>query len=255
MPKALADDQQQFQARPPAWKESKEEAEKFQQSVDNRSNPTRPPTLTKFIMDEIMAQANRESDTLKGEMEDVFKDTGGVKPDPDLIVPWKDVNERIEKGKAAGKDMALLEAALDTIQCHVKMAYGHYKEQKQQAVNDNAKAARTKMYNSSKTEFTNIPIAIRQDALRAASKEFAAKPSSDEIFILSQEEIARLRASYAYLHDSEQGRRGWSRFPWDVAMRELCAIKARAVGQGQTKTVSQDFYSRFTMKPSSSRRP
>jgi len=72
---------------------------------------------------------------------------------------------------------------------------------------------------------------------------------------MSEEEIARLRASYAYVYDSKQHERGagWSRFPWDVAMRELCAIKAQAVGR--TKTVSEDFYARFYMKQSFSGRP
>jgi len=99
--------------------------------------------------------------------------------------------------------------------------------------------------------FTDLPIELRQDVLRASAKEFASKPRPEDV-LFSEEEIARLRASYAYLLDSQQEKKGWSRFPWDVSMRELCAIKARALGP--TKTVTENFYARYYMKQSSSRR-
>ncbi|KZP15901.1 hypothetical protein FIBSPDRAFT_934919 [Athelia psychrophila] len=100
------------------------------------------------------------------------------------------------------------------------------------------------------TRFTDLSIEVRQDILRVVAMDFAAGPLLGEIFI--QKEIARLRASYAYLYDSEQQSQKWSRFPWDVCTQDLRDIKAHALGM--TKTCTQDLYTRFTMKHSSFRR-
>ncbi|KZP15880.1 hypothetical protein FIBSPDRAFT_934906 [Athelia psychrophila] len=83
---------------------------------------------------------------------------------------------------------------------------------------------------------TDLSIEVRQDILRAAAMDFAAEPSPDEIFIQSQEGIARLRASYACLYDSEQQSQKWSRFPWDVCTRDLHDIKAHTLYMTKTCT-------------------
>jgi RNA-dependent RNA polymerase len=57
-------------------------------------------------------------------------------------------------------------------------------------------------------------------------------------FFMQDEEIASLRASYAYKYDHSKWHEGTG-FPWDVAMRELGAIKARVTGGH--KTVTGDF--------------
>ena len=62
-----------------------------------------------------------------------------------------------------------------------------------------------------------------------------------EIFV----EVARLRASYAYLYDWTK-KQGGTRFPWNVAMRELGAIKLRA--RQDFKPISQDFYEKMMMR-------
>jgi hypothetical protein len=66
---------------------------------------------------------------------------------------------------------------------------------------------------------------------------------------MADEEVARVRASYAYFHDFELrkycGQSNFTRFPFDVAMRELCGIKART---GRYKAVSGEFYDQFKMK-------
>ncbi|TRM60307.1 RNA dependent RNA polymerase-domain-containing protein [Schizophyllum amplum] len=71
--------------------------------------------------------------------------------------------------------------------------------------------------------------------------------------IFEEAHIRRLAASYAYVHDWKEKRPfansivgdGWSRFPWNVAFRELCHIKADAVGY--SKTVMMSFYERFKL--------
>ena len=98
-------------------------------------------------------------------------------------------------------------------------------------------------------EFTNCNIVDRQDVLRKSSKFFQEHPTPEEMEVFTDpEEIARLRASYAYLHDLEMHKYKepkWSRFPFDVAARELCAIKANALGA--SKTVTRAFYEKYKL--------
>lgn len=95
--------------------------------------------------------------------------------------------------------------------------------------------------------FTTRSIETRQDQLRRMSREFAGGPSVAETFAYSREEVARLRASYAYLYDwTRKSSNGGSRFPWNVAMRDLGDIKLKA--RKDFKPISQDFYEKMTMR-------
>jgi len=95
--------------------------------------------------------------------------------------------------------------------------------------------------------FTTRSIESRQDQLRRMSREFAGGPSAAETFAYSREEVARLRASYAYLYDwTRKSCVGGSRFPWSVAMRDLGDIKLKA--RKDFKPISQDFYEKMSMR-------
>ncbi|KAF8197621.1 hypothetical protein BJ912DRAFT_1056008 [Pholiota molesta] len=87
-----------------------------------------------------------------------------------------------------------------------------------------------------RSRFTELPIEVRQDELRSSRGPDDAT-------------LSRWRASYAYLYDAEQnlknGKQGWSRFPWNVAFRALCTIKAAALGPYQV--VTSNFYERFKL--------
>ena len=54
--------------------------------------------------------------------------------------------------------------------------------------------------------------------------------------------LARYCASYAYKYDAEVSFGKWSRFPWNVAFREL---KASALGP--YKAVTSNFYGQFKL--------
>jgi hypothetical protein len=95
-------------------------------------------------------------------------------------------------------------------------------------------------------KFTNRKIESRQDQLRWLSREFVGGPPADETLVFSPEEVARLRASYAYVYDWGDGKYGGTRFPWNVAMRELGEIKLRA--RKDFKPISQDFYEKMSMR-------
>ncbi|KAJ7665536.1 RNA dependent RNA polymerase-domain-containing protein [Mycena rosella] len=108
-----------------------------------------------------------------------------------------------------------------------------------------------------------LPIERKQDILRELSRDLATGPpglSMDAVRdflyavvatgadgLAGQDEAARIKASYAYFYDSEQAWTKWSRFPWNVAFRELCLIKCRS-RKTSLKPVNSEFYERFTMK-------
>ena len=96
-----------------------------------------------------------------------------------------------------------------------------------------------------KSWFTTRSIERRQDRLRRMSHEFVSGPPGGETWVFGVEEVARLRASYAYLYDWTR-KPGGTRFPWNVAMRELGLIKLRA--RKDFKPISQEFYEKMSMR-------
>jgi hypothetical protein len=118
--------------------------------------------------------------------------------------------------------------------------------------------------------FTSLPIVERQDILRSLSAEYAADvhavfercPSFDSIA-----SIRKVAASYAYLSTYDKKRESrlafppsllhlslsraetkfpvLSRFPYDVAFRDLAAIKAEATGT--SSTIAREFSERFVL--------
>lgn len=111
------------------------------------------------------------------------------------------------------------------------------RDRHREAVSNCGTPAKKKNY---KDNFTKLPIEARQNQLRSISKQFAAGPS--DLLYFDVEGVKRVRASYAYLCDYElsKGRVRWTRFPWDVAMRDLCEIKAKR--NGNSKTLMGSFY-------------
>lgn len=94
-------------------------------------------------------------------------------------------------------------------------------------------------------DFTQRRIETRQDQLRHVSREFVGGPPAADVFVFSPEEIARLRASYAYLYDWQTHHDGGTRFTWNVAFDELGEIKLRA--HKDFKPISRTFYEKMTM--------
>jgi hypothetical protein len=78
--------------------------------------------------------------------------------------------------------------------------------------------------------FTELSIQTRQDILRSVSRSFDSFPPREDkgfnLKFFSYREAVRVRASIAYYYAWHM-QHGPSRFPWDVAMRELCDIKAK----------------------------
>lgn len=82
--------------------------------------------------------------------------------------------------------------------------------------------------------------AQRRVQLREICQEFASLGVGTMDSPWSDESLRIARASCAYVCDANSTRRGGSDngFAWHVAMRDLCMIKAKAIGNGNTFTVS-----------------
>jgi len=103
--------------------------------------------------------------------------------------------------------------------------------------------------------FASRTITSRQDALRRLSQRYTNGPAAASVPILTQfNMLEHVKASYAYhwdwkvderpanqrsLHGGLHGDRG-TNFPFDMAMRTLCDIKAKAASEGYD-TILQTF--------------
>lgn len=187
----------------------------------------------KFIMDVLVSAAKQESVQALRHLDQIFAPLAS-ELDPHLAQPWQDAVASAERGSAEAvkrkrKDLSI-------ISLHVKSVYKEHKQ-----LGGNAKSG-----SGGGVAFTNQPIEARQDWLRSISKKFAAFPRPEDMDIDSMIDaatIARLRASYAYCFDYEESKASWSRFPWNVAMRDLCTLKASALGP--YKTLTNGFYERL----------
>ncbi|KAG5644364.1 hypothetical protein DXG03_008661 [Asterophora parasitica] len=218
--------------RGPMWKDKKPSKVKSEwHYVKNEPYTKRGPDSEfisgPFVMDVLDNQARKEKDRMLQILEEIFKPLEDM-TDQDLIRPWMDAVESAKQGspdlvRAKQKDLL-------TIAQHVETMYEVHRK-------------------DVKHSFTTWAIERRQDTLRGHSQRFATFPTlKDMEVIMDAGSISRLRASYAYVYDLEQRRsfqQKWSRFPWDVALRDLCEIKAHSLGP--SKTVTNSFYERFRL--------
>lgn len=236
----MKNDAKSYQKRPPKWKETEEERDRFHASGQNENNLQRPHSLGRFIMDELHKQAESEGDQWLARIENHFESPNRCKIDEDLAAPW---NKAIELSNrwTTEENNTRMKHELEAIAEHVR---GVYTDHRGSLASPN-KVSRTSPKKGAR--FSGLPIEVRQDAIRRLSRQFVSFPPPGK-FLMQDEEIARVRASYAYRYDHEARCSGWTRFPWDVAMRELGAIKARATGRH--KTIASEFYDHFNMKHS-----
>ncbi|KAG1749874.1 RNA dependent RNA polymerase-domain-containing protein [Suillus paluster] len=220
LPEVVKRDTKLYQKRSPEWKETIEETTR----ETNEINVQRPRGMKAFVMDVILSHA-RSHRTLKlQQVDSTFPKTHGHR-DSSLSKPWQDAELRVQRARGSNSDAAfMMGAELSNIREHVEKIYKEYKK-------------------SIRRDFTGLKIERRQDILRSLARDFAVAPDPSSFLLFSSEEVARLKASYAYIHCNDS-----SQFPWDVAMRELGMIKARSLGP--SKTVALGFYERFVLKRS-----
>lgn len=240
----------------PPWKEIDRDLTAGQSSGFLLSRQSQSP----FVMDILCDAVKQVKDDCLRQIEERFNSLPKVK-DLDLVAPWQDAEARTNEMLSKPEQKTIGEAhqrAMDSIKAHVvrvhelsakllntKNAGARASTGGVVGVDVGAGKGKGKSSKRGGADFSHWSIETRQDRLRSVSREFVGGPPSEETFVFSQEEVARLRASYAYLYDWErQG--GGSRFPWNVAFDELGSIKLRA--HKDFKPISRDFYEKMSIR-------
>jgi RNA-dependent RNA polymerase len=210
--------------------------------ADNRVPLVRPQRLGPFIMDEIFDHSKWEENNLKKHLENFCQENVSHSKDPHLAAPYEEAEMKLQ-----GPAQAFYTADLNKIKDHVVRMYHEHKKQLGQSHGPPTNT-------QSGADFSSRNITTRQDVIRKLSRQFARFPDPSTMYMTS-DTVAKVKASYAYIYDWEQNRsvekksdKKTSRFPWNVAFRELCELKAKAVSGGLAKTVSGDFYQYSSLK-------
>ncbi|KAI0293977.1 RNA dependent RNA polymerase-domain-containing protein [Russula brevipes] len=232
----------------------------------NRYNASRQG-LPPFIMDVLRDAMDTAGDEQLRRIADHFAALPPKVKDADLVAPWQKAEARAQEmmmlaaesgpgpGPGPGPEVQRLRElgqmqrdALDAIRRHVVRVHELCSDlMKVSAFHPPRRRPRhhRQVQPGRGRGFTRRSIETRQDCLRRMSREFVSGPPAAETVVFSREDVARLRASYAYVYDWTR-RPGGTRFPWNVAMRELGHIKLAA--RKDFKPISQDFYEKMSMR-------
>lgn len=218
----------------PSWKQpirDPEDKEANRLDTLNLRRLARPTRLPRFVMDDLMTERKKEY----GRQKDLISQRlGELKPPPGrdehLARPWDEFAKKATENPC-------LEQIRDILQNHVLKVFSDWSKKGEENTSIGNKG----------NSFTKMAIEDRQDILRQLSQEFVQHPDSKVVAALyDDQDVARLKASCAYIHAWNSGSKS-NRFPFDVAMRSLCAIKAHAISNGTEKTVAPKFYSRMVL--------
>ena len=241
----------------PPWKEADRDHNAVQPSSSIvLSRQDLPP----FVMDVLCDAAQYHKDDCLRRLEERFNSLPKVK-DVDLIAPWEDAEARTNDMLSSPEENRRIigdahKSAMDAIKAHVVRVYDFSADRLSSMRNAATRASTGGVgvgVGTSKSgkrgrggaDFSHRGIESRQDVFRRVSREFVEGPPKEETFVFSQKEVARLRASYAYLYDwAKHG--GGTRFPWNVALDELGEIKLRA--HKDFKPISRDFYEKMSIR-------
>jgi RNA-dependent RNA polymerase len=233
---------------------------------------SRPSSLRPFVMDDLCEATQREKDDCLRQIEERFNSLPKVK-DLHLIAPWQDAEARTKDMLSSPEQNIRVvgeahKSAMDAIEAHVVRVHDLSATLMSSARNAGTRAStggvvgvgtsragarhgkgKSGKQGSGGADFSHRSIEIRQDCLRRVSREFVGGPPAAETFVFSQEEVAKLRASYAYLYDWTKHGGGGTRFPWNVAFDELGEIKLRAHKDYKDfKPISREFYERMSIR-------
>ncbi|KAI0344209.1 hypothetical protein BDW22DRAFT_1392606 [Trametopsis cervina] len=213
-----------------AWKNAVPELAPSRTDDTNVPSPKRGPGLPVFIMDHLRAAVKQEYSEQRAVIEARLQITE-FQVDADLTTPWHEFEKRVSEKESTlgGPSQVNMKAAIET---HVLSVFEEW-----------SNLLKVKKNEDKAVKFTAMDIRTRQDGLRAISQMFATGPAFVESYFDSTE-ANRLKASYAYIVGCARKKH---RFPFDVAYRVLCGIKAHAVSNGTEKPVASDFYARFIL--------
>lgn len=246
-----------FGSLPLPWASVRKKAKSRGEFVPDEQTAKRAAHLPPFVLQELYNELMRQCTVHERQLDKLFPDRSAKCAPPldaHLAAPWQDAKERAEEIARTRGD-TWMQQELKAISKHVEDVYELHRKRVKQwggsgsgAQRGGAKGAKGK----GGASFTDRPIERRQDTFRELSRAFedgpATLPDGGPLLCFDKPTMRRLRASYAYIYDHKQSWAGWSRFPWDVAMRTLCQIKVEALGGG--KTLTEDFYYKMTIPKS-----
>ncbi|KAH8101472.1 RNA dependent RNA polymerase-domain-containing protein [Cristinia sonorae] len=221
---------QKMYPQSPEWKTTKHKGQPSTSGFNNRPPLVRPAHLPTFIMDELQRGLREAAEPLY-KMIDEKLSGASTHPDPDLVAPFHRAQERCaELHRITGN--AIFIEALKTMDEHVRDIHKFFRDEERN-IRDKTKTGNV----------SDAPIETRQDMLRSVSRKFVefTVPHIQEV-VFSPEEWRRVMASCVYAIYWKK-----PRFPFNVAFRELCAIKAEAVSGGGAKTITPLFYNGLTL--------
>ncbi|KAL1661582.1 RNA dependent RNA polymerase-domain-containing protein [Schizophyllum commune] len=255
-PSAFAKDSsdRRWACRMPDWKAAIDGKDE-----ENNNNPrcTRPKDTAKkcgpFVMESLYAFSQELDRTRIKQIQDAFTDPALPRPgvDEELTAPWREAKERAGRMRVASGS-GLMEEELQRIRRHVEELYEEYREVVRPQGGSPKKSSPRKSTSPRKDGpfmFSDLPQAEQRRRMRILSTKFSSGPR--ELLTLGNEEMSRVRASYAYIYDCEQAKgrgRSASAFPWSVAMTALCDIKAKARGPTSFVTITTDFADNMRMR-------
>lgn len=239
----MAKDKKDYKRRAPAWKETDEDEEKYHNNESNEINLRRCKELEDkaFIMDAIQREGEKRKKAYMLHYDTLIRGCPTT-PDDQLVAPWIQASVSAKKpgNENLLRDLEMIKAHVEKVRILHRSELAKFSPKRRPTRNSFPTADKG-------VGFTDLKIEMRQDILRKVSKEFASKPSG--LNIVGDGWSRELKASYAILHDAEacraSGSKTWTRFPWDVAMRDLCDIKVKALGP--YKTITSNFYEKMTL--------
>lgn len=249
-----------FTSLPLPWAGLRKKAKGRTEFAPDERTAKRAAHLPPFVLEELYAELLRQCQVHERKLKELFPDPvhkADVPIDEHLAAPWNDAVARAEQAARARGD-AWMERELKAIKAHVAEVYALHKQRVKHWSRTGSGSARGKARGKGKGKgkggalFSDRPIEQRQDTFRELSRAFEDGPAALEdgspLLCFDKPALRRLCASYAYIYDRKESWCGWSRFPWDVAMRTLCQIKVEALGGG--KTLTEDFYYKMTIPKS-----
>ncbi|EPQ58296.1 hypothetical protein GLOTRDRAFT_36051 [Gloeophyllum trabeum ATCC 11539] len=220
--------------RAPFWREEqKKDTEKEKLIPANEAHPKRPEALQNFVMDRILDASRQERDKWLRYLDEHMPEPAFT--DKDLEEPLRDARRRAQNRMEKGCHD--LHDDLQLIEHHVERIW------RERPTRGNSEKSGNKEGGAS---FTGLGIEQRQDKLRELSRKFVTELTAEDMYLIGKWELEELKASCAYSIAPR------NRFPFDVATRHLCAIKARSLGP--YKVVTQNFYERFRIHKSFAQR-
>jgi RNA-dependent RNA polymerase len=261
-PEKLKEDNRRYNHKPPAWKSSMLDAEEvnaLDNKYPNQAHPQRPLHLSRFIMDRLAHQAKALDDRFRKQVDQHYQTLPYRKPDDALTAVYRDIVRRSQSPGGEGylDDLALIKTHVEDLYSEHRRIVGAINFSDSSNLNASPSKGQTPKTSPRKpaaerspqkggAAFTSLPIEKRQDILRALSKQFASSPNP-QLTHMPKDLLNRVKASYAYFYEYQQNAKTDFRFAFDVAFRELCAMKAQTMPAG-FKVVSNEFYDKFSLK-------